>query len=196
VSFLAEELRDHPVFVNTMTSVILLAGACVGAQTELNVPQMPSPNIPALDALDSVILAFFTVEVFVKVVAEGRYPLHYFADAWNCFDFFIVFACYVFMAPALQSMASMVAMLRLFRLLRVLKLVKAFPELRIIIEALIAGVSSITFVIIILFIFYYIYAIIGMMLFKANDPSAFGNLQQALITLFREATFDAWYDHM
>ncbi len=88
----------------------------------------------------------------------------------------------------------MVAMLRLLRLLRVLKLVKALPELRIIIEALISGFSSITFVCVILFIVYYLYANIGMMIFARNDPAHFGNLQDAMTTLFRLATFDAWSD--
>jgi voltage-gated sodium channel len=130
----------------------------------------------------------------VKLVAEGRRPLHYFADNWNKFDFFIVAACYVFFAPALAGMRSMVSMLRLLRLLRVLKLVKALPQLRIIIEALISGFGSISFVTVILFIFFYLYANIGMMFFLRNDPAHWCNLQTALTTLFRLATLDGYSD--
>ncbi len=51
-----------------------------------------------------------------------------------------------------------------------------------------------TFVTIILFVFFYIYSIIGMLLFRLNDPEHFGSLQMALITLFRIACFDGWSD--
>ena len=61
----------------------------------------------------------------------------------------------------MPDLSSLLSMLRLLRLMRVLKLVKAFPELRIIIEALIAGFGSISFVTVILFIFFYLYANIG-----------------------------------
>ena len=63
-----------------------------------------------------------------------------------------------------------------------------------IIEAIISGGSSISFVTIILFIFYYLYANIGMIMFAENDPMDFGTLQNALMTLFRLATFDGWSD--
>jgi len=132
----------------------------------------------------------------VKVVAEGLTPLRFFHDAWNCFDFGIVFACYVFMLPFMPNLSSLLGMLRLLRLLRVLKLVKALPELRIIIEALISGLGSISFVTIIVFMFFYLYANIGLIMFSENDPMHFGNLQLALQSLFRAATMDDWTDIM
>ena len=185
-------------FVNLVTVTILAAGVVVGFQTEIAKPgEVPDPGMTAvLDVCDTVILAIFTVDVVVKVIAEGHRPLHYFADSWNCFDFFIVAACFIFMLPFLPDVGSLLAMLRLLRLLRVLKLVKALPQLRIIIEALIAGFSSIFFVTIILFIFFYLYANIGMILFGRNDPMHFGNLQLSLLTLFRSATLDDWSDVM
>ena len=132
----------------------------------------------------------------VKVLAEGFKPLRFFNDSWNCFDFGIVFACFIFMLPFMPNVSSLLGMLRLLRLLRVLKLVKALPELRIIIEALISGLGSITFVTIILFMFFYLYANIGLILFSVNDPMHFGNLQLALQSLFRAGTMDDWTDIM
>jgi voltage-gated sodium channel len=132
--------------------------------------------------------------VVVKLLTMRQEPLKYFVDPWNKFDFFIVAVCWIFNVPALQSQRSLVSMLRLLRLLRVLKLVNALPQLRIIIEALISGFSSITFVVIILFVFFYIYANIGMIFFAQNDPTHFGNLQMALITMFRLSTLDGWSD--
>ena len=191
----AHWLSAQPWFVNTITVTIVAAGITVGIQTELAVPG-ETVNTPALDLVDDIILAIFTIEVVVKLVAEGNRPWHYFTDAWNIFDFVIVFACFVFMLPFMPDVSSMLAMLRLLRLLRVLKLVRALPQLRIIIEALISGFGSISFVTIILFMFFYLFANVGMIAFAENDPMHFGNLQTALLSLFRAATMDDWTDIM
>jgi len=171
----------------------------VGVQTEIANPASDNSKHEAddlLNALDSIILFIFTIEVVVKMVAEGHRPLHFFADPWNFFDFVIVAACFVFMLPFMPDAGGLVAMLRLLRLLRVLKLVKALPQLRVIIEALISGFGSISFVTIILFMFFYLFSIMGMLLFRENDPMHFGNLHIALVSLFRGATLDDWSDRM
>ncbi len=69
-----------------------------------------------------------------------------------------------------------------------------FPELRVIVGALISGLPSYSFVMLIVFIFFYIGAIIGVLLFSSNDYARFGTIQMALLTLWRQATFDSWSD--
>ena len=59
-----------------------------------------------------------------------------------------------------------------------------------------SGFSSIFFVAIILFMFFYLYANIGMILFGVGDPMHFGDLQTAMITLFRACTLDDWQSVM
>jgi voltage-gated sodium channel len=189
----AENLRDDVHFTTIMTLSIIMAGILVGVETQMAVPTKVQNNV-GIDAANNFVLAMFTIEIVVKLVAMGPRPLSYFKEGWNCFDFFIVFACYLFMSPALPNLGSIIAMLRLLRLLRVLKLAKQLPQLRVIIEALISGFGSITFVFIILFIWFYIFAIIGVMLFSKNDPGHMGNLHLTLLSLFRAATYDAWSD--
>ena len=113
---------------------------------------------------------------------------------WRRFDFFIVFACYFFLLPFMAANHSLVSMLRLLRLLRVLKLVRALPQLRIIIEALMAGFGSIFFVVVIQFMVFYVFANVGMLLFSTNDPARWSNLQNSLTTLFRMSCYDNWSD--
>ncbi len=48
------------------------------------------------------------------------------SDAWNVFDFFVVFMCYMPFA------GGSVAVLRLLRLLRVLKLLKRIKQLQVV----------------------------------------------------------------
>jgi len=205
LAIVMDHIANHPIFVNLITVTILAAGIVVGFQTELAKPgsnqarmydDVDMPTVDALAMCDNVILVIFTIDVVVKVIAEGHRPLHYFADSWNCFDFFIVATAFIFMLPFLPNLSSLLAMLRLLRLLRVLKLVKALPQLRIIIEALISGFGSIFFVAVILFLFFYLYANIGMMMFSESDPMHFGDLQTAMLTLFRSCTLDDWTDVM
>jgi voltage-gated sodium channel len=184
----------HPIYNAMITLAILLAALLVGVQTEMATPGSGSHQDPAVAGLNAFVLAIYTLDVALKLVAEGLKPWCYFADAWNRFDFAIVAACFVFMAPALAASQSIIAMLRILRLLRVLKLVRILPQLRIIVEALINSVGSIFFVTIILFIVFYVYANVGMVLFAQNDAEHFGNLQFALMTMVRIATQDNWTD--
>lgn len=191
-------LSINGTFNSFVTFVICCAGILVGIGTEI-----PSEENKLMADLDMIILVIFTVECTVKIIGEGMKPLHYFHDAWNKFDFFIVAATWI---PLLLKLnfGSIVSMLRLLRLLRVLKLVKALPQLRIIIEALISGLGSIGFVTIILFMFFYLFGIGGMLFFgpnhatgeQGNDPYHWKDLHTALITLFRAATLDDWTDLM
>lgn len=196
---LAVRVEDHisqPWFSNMITIAIIAAGILVGIETEVAIPGSNSSH-PTLEALDNIILGIFTIDVVAKIISQGLTPWRYFIDPWNKFDFFIVFACYFFIVPILKiGVGSLIKMLRLLRLLRVLKLVKALPQLRIIIEALLSGFTSILFVALIIFMFFYLYANIGVILFRGNDPTNFGRLQFALITLFRIATLDNWSDVM
>ncbi|CAM9663299.1 unnamed protein product [Chrysoparadoxa australica] len=173
-----------------MTLVIIWAGALVGFSTE---PKFESSV--AMAVMDAIVLVIFTLDVILKIVAEGRQPGRYFHDAWNRFDFFIVFFSILPLLIGLE-IGSIVSMLRLLRLLRVLKLVKSLPRLRVIVEALISGVSSIAFITLMLVLFFFVFSIVGMILFELNDPWHFGRLNISMLTLFRAATIDDWTDLM
>jgi Ca2+-binding EF-hand superfamily protein len=81
-------------------------------------------------------------------------------------------------------------------LLRVLKLLKAFPELQVIVSALISGMGSIGYIGVILVLVFYVFGILGMILFQENDPWHFGTLWDAMFSLFRAATLEDWTDIM
>jgi voltage-gated sodium channel len=180
---LCKVITEHPIFVNFVTAVIVMAGVVVGLQTDEDIVH---DHQETLDTLDLFILIVFTVEVVLKLIAEESEPWNYFHSKWNVFDFIIVVGSF------LPGGGSMLTMLRLLRLLRVLKLVKSLPQLAIIVNALIMGVSSIGFIGLILFLCFYMFAILGMIMFKENDPFHFGTLHMAMISLMQCATFDDW----
>jgi voltage-gated sodium channel len=173
----------HPVFSHMMTVVICIAGLNVGAQTDLRLQRIPA-MMTFLSILDSIILAFFTLEVALKLFGEKTRPLKYFKSNWNKFDFAIVVGSYI------PGVGTGITILRLLRLLRILKLVKRLPQLAVIINALINGLASIGYIGVILLLVFYVFAITGIILFKQNDPWHFESLHLAMISLFRTATLD------
>ncbi len=176
-------IADHYVFQHTMTCVIILAGLNVGAQSDLRLMRIDK-IVEVLDIIDILISVFFAAEVVLKIIAEKWSPMRYFEDSWNKFDFLIVVGSFV------PGVGSVVTVLRLLRLLRILKLVRRLPGLYVVIQALINGLASIGYVGVILFLVFYFFSIIGIILFKDNDPWHFGLLHLALISLFRIATLD------
>jgi voltage-gated sodium channel len=193
---LCKDISESETYGHVITISIFLAAVIVGVETEMDYPGSGSSVPFAIVILNQVVLGIYTLDVAIKVVAESFRPWRYLYDGWNRFDFGIVVLCYVFMLPALENGRSMIAMIRLLRLFRILKLVRSFPQLRVIVNALINSVTSIFYVSIILFVVYYIYAVIGIALFGRNDPEHFSSVQAALISMFRVATMDTWTDIM
>lgn len=169
-----------------MTAVILSVGLLVGIQTDPDITSAPGAEL-TFNILDWVINIVFTFEFLFKIVALEK---DYFNSSWNNFDLVVLLSSYF------SGGGSLVTMLRLLRLLRVLKLVKRFPQLAIIVDALLMGLSSIGFIGLILVLVYYIFAIIGIYFFRENDPWHFGNLGRAMLTLFRVSTMEDWTDVM
>lgn len=180
-------LAMAPWFQNGITGIILLAGVLVGIETY---PSLALAWRGPLHVADELILAIFSLEVLIKMGAEGRRPWRYFLDPWNVFDFLIVAACF------LPFAGSAVTVLRLLRLLRVLKLVKALPKLQVLVNALLKSVPSMGYVTLLLGMLFYIYAVAGVFLFRENDPLHFLNLETALLSLFRVVTLEDWTDVM
>ena len=163
-------------------AVVATGGACTPAGSD-------DCDGGALAAVDWGILVIFTCEALLKIVAEHSRPWRYFFSAWNVFDFFIVAMCYV---PG----AGFAAVLRLLRLLRVLKLVKQLPQLQMIVGGLLNGLTSIGYISLLLALVFYLYGVLGIILFRENDPWHFSTLDIAMLSLFRCATMEDWTDVM
>jgi len=174
--------------------VICIAGALVGVQNY----DLDPETISTLAVIDNIILTIFCIECIMKMMAEGLEPWRYFTGpewAWNNFDFIIVFLCLP-TGILSEDDSSSVALLRLFRLARVAKLIKKIPQLQMIVMGLVGGFKSISYILGLLILVFYLYAILGMFLYKENDPLHFGHVPIAMITLFRMSTLEDWTDVM
>ena len=193
---LSKKIAEATWFQTFIILVILAAGVIVGIQTYEISGTLKESLKPTLDMLDLIILGIFTIEVVVKVLAEGKKPWNYFTDGWNIFDFSIVAVALYALMPGVEINASFIAVLRLARIFRVFKLVTAIPKLQILVGALIKSIPSMGYVGILLSILFYIYATMSVFFFGENDPLHFGTLEKAMLSLFRIVTLEDWTDIM
>lgn len=180
-------LVDSKAFQHTVLGVITAAAVLVGLETSR---EMVARYGVWLHRLDQLVLLFFVVEALLKMARHGRRWYRYFGDRWNVFDFLIVVAC---LLPAGGQYA---AVLRLARVLRALRLVTAVPKLQLLVNSLLKSVTSLGYVGLLLAVLFYVYAVLGVYLFRGNDPVHFQDLATALLTLFRVVTLEDWTDVM
>jgi len=188
---ICSKISKTNLFDNFIIGIILFAGLLVGVQTY---KEFANRHIEILTFLDSLVLAIFTLEAVIKILAEGKRPINYFRNAWNVFDFLIVTVC--LMEPLLPLDAEFLPVLRLARILRVLRLVTVVPKLQLIVGTLLKSIPSMFYVCILLFLLFYMYGAMGVFLYGDNDPIHFRNLQTALLSLFRVTTLEDWTDVM
>jgi voltage-gated sodium channel len=82
-------------------------------------------------------------------------------------------------------MKGSIAALRLLRLARLIKLVNKIRNLRMLLQGLIAGLGQMGYISVLMFLIFYLFAVMGVLLFRNNDPFHWENLGQAMCTLFR-----------
>lgn len=182
-----QSLVASPFFNRFIIAVIVFAGLLVGIET--HAPTYEKYH-SLLKTLDWIVLLIFIAEIAIKMIALAPRPQDFFKDPWNVFDFIIVAVCLI---PASGGFGPV---LRLFRLLRVLRLLSAVPKLQLLVNALLKSLPSMLYVTILLLLLFYIYAVAGVMFFGKNDPVHFGNLFDALLSLFRVVTLEDWTDVM
>jgi len=182
------QIREAGWFRWGIVGVIILAGVVIGLETS---PALMASFGGLLHALDKAILAIFILEIVVKILAEGRHPWRFFKDPWNIFDFLIVA---VLLIPVGDT--HFAAVLRLARIFRVLRLVTAIPRLKFLVDVLLRSIPSMGYVGLLLVLIFYIYAVLGVFLFRTNDPAHFGDLPTAFLSLFRIVTLEDWTDIM
>jgi voltage-gated sodium channel len=142
------------------------------------------------DVLYDVILGIYVVELLIRFTATGWNVRAYVADRWNVFDFIVVSASFV---PGLRATAML---LRLVRLARIVRIVRFLPDLRLIIGAIgrsIPGVASLAAATGLLV---FIYGMLGWVLFANHDPAHYGNVGQAMLTMFVMLTLENFPDNV
>lgn len=134
--------------------------------------------------LNEIFFGYYVVELIIRLTAFGKRPLDFFKSGWNDFDFVIVVVGFV---PGLRENATLI---RMVRLLRVTRLFRLLPDLRVLVHAVgksIPGLSSLALASVMLV---YVYAMIGWVIFAEGDPKQFGNIGEAMLTMFQVLTLE------
>lgn len=181
----ARRVADDRRFNGFIVSVILINAVLVGLETSEEVVVRFGS---ALEIVNAIVVGIFVVEIAIRLVAYWPRPLAFFRDGWNVFDFVVVGLS---LLPAAGSFATVA---RLARLLRVVRLVSVVPELRLIVGTMLRSFGSMLAIVLLLGLVLYVYAVLGYHLFGSVDPERWGNLGNAVRTLFEALTLEGWLE--
>jgi len=188
VSEFSRYIIGKKAFKGFILFLILFSAILIGMETY---PGFAARYSNLLHLLDQIIIFCFVVEISLKILAEGKKPWNFFKDPWNVFDFVIVAVC---LLPL--SDTHYVAVFRVLRVMRILRMITFLPRLRLIVGALLKSIPSMGYVILLIAILFFVYAVLGVFVFGPSDPTHFGDLHHAMVTLFQVFTLEGWTDIM
>lgn len=180
---LCARIASDKRFETLTFGVILLNAVVLGLETYDHVER---DRGELLGTLNDVFLAYFVVEIAIRVTAHGGAPWRFFRSGWNAFDFVVVGAAFV---PGVRENATV---LRLVRLLRVFRLISVLPELRILVVGLVRSLAPLASVGFLFLILMYVYGMVGWLAFHDDDPENWSSIGQAMLTLFAMLTLEEW----
>ncbi len=181
-----ERLRANKAFELLVILIIVFSALVIGVKTY---PLSPTA-FKIIAILDWAITIFFLTEISVRFLGEPN-KRQFFKSGWNVFDTLIVA---VSLIPIEDSEMALVG--RLVRIFRVLRMVSIVPELRRLLNSLLAALPQLGYVALMMFIIFYIYAAVGSTFFSTINPELWGDITISMLTLFRVMTFEDWTDVM
>jgi voltage-gated sodium channel len=143
-----------------------------------------------LTIISEVCVGIFVIELLIRITAYGSRPQDFFRDGWNVFDFIVITAAFV---PGVRESTTL---LRLARLLRVVRIVTVLPEFRIIVRGMVRSLPPLGSLALLGVLLMYVYGMVGWILFHDGDPENWGNLGDAMLTLFVIMTLEDWPQYL
>jgi voltage-gated sodium channel len=180
---ICKRIAANALFHDAIIGVIIVNAVILGLETS---PRIMQSAGSWLLALNWIIQAIFVFEIALRILAHWPRPAAFFRGGWNVFDFVVVA---VALLPASGGFATIG---RLLRLLRVTRLVSVFPQLRLIINTMLLSIPSMGHVVLLLSLLLYVYGIAGVYMFREADPTHWGTLGAALLSLFQVVTLEGW----
>jgi voltage-gated sodium channel len=167
--------------------VILANAVVLGLETYDGIEQEAGD---ALSTLNDIFLGIFVVEIAIRIAAHGSRPKDYFKSGWNVFDFVVIGGAFL---PGLREDATA---LRVLRLLRIVRVVSIFPDLRFLIRGMVRSLPPIASMAMLTSLLIYIYGILGWIFFADTDPEHWGDIGEAMLSLFVVLTLESWPEIM
>lgn len=178
-------LANNHSFQNAVLGLILLNAIVIGMETSRSLMAEWSGFFHALNVVFQIL---FVAEIVIRLAAYTPKYRDFFKSGWNNFDFAVVALSLV---PAIGPLTTVA---RIARLLRVTRLITFSPELRLIIATMLRSIPSIGHIAFLMGLLIYVYAVLGVHLFGDIDPSKWGHLGRASLTLFEVITLEGWVE--
>lgn len=173
------EFVERDVVRHTILAIIVFNAISLGLSTsEFVMSKFGSVFI----VLDRIVLTIFVIELLLKLFA---YRINFFRNAWNVFDLLIVS---LGLLPQTEGLSA----LRGLRVIRALRLLSAMPQMRAVVQALLAAVPGMGAVIIMISIVFYVFGVMATMMYGSTFNVWFGTLGRSLYTLFQIMTLESW----
>ncbi|KNC50163.1 voltage-dependent T-type calcium channel subunit alpha-1I [Thecamonas trahens ATCC 50062] len=164
----AIRIVDAQWFTYLVLAVIVVNTGFISASTPSDDPSSTKTRV--LDVAELTFMAFFTLEMMLKILAFGAFAHHhaYLRSGWNVFDFTIVCLGYLsLMALPILAGSNVTALrtLRVFRPLRTLRTIRWFRGPRTLVRSVIVSLPGLFDATVLLLFFIAIYGIMGVQLF-------------------------------
>ena len=184
---LCRKLVDSPRFDLAILSVILFNALVLGAETD---PTLKADYGDTLVLLNDICFAIFVVELLIRMTATWPRPRDFFRSGWNIFDFIIIVSVFI---PGVRENATL---LRMLRLLRITRAVRLLPDVRILLAAIIRSAPGVASLAALTVLMIYLYGMVGWVIFHEADPENFGNIGEAMLTMFMLLTLENLPDYV
>ena len=182
-----QRLVDSAAFNTTIIVVIVANAVVLGLQTY---PRVVDDYGDALDLLNGLCLAVFVVELALRILSYGRQPLNFFKSGWNVFDFVVISAAFV---PGIRESSTL---LRLARLARVVRIVRLLPDVRVLLIGVFHSLPPLVSMTLLTTVILYVYGMVGWLLFGDEIPEDWGDIGQAMLTMFILLTLENFPTYM
>lgn len=184
-------LVTHDRFARFITGCIVLNTATMAIEYHGMDPDI----LNTLDLCNMVLTLVFFLEMVLKIAGLGI--VEYFGDRFNWFDAFIAIVGVIELASSSSSM-SVLRAFRLMRVLRSLKILRSYKRMRVLMEKIGAGLSSVIDFLLVLALFLFIFSVLGMQLFGGSSAfhgsrKNFDNLWDSFLVIFEMLTASDWY---
>jgi voltage-gated sodium channel len=178
---------DSPAFTTVVVTTIAVNAVVLGLQTYDGVVDRWGG---LLDLLNAACLAVFVVELLIRLASYWPRPWAFFRNGWNVFDFVVVAAAFV---PGIRQNSTL---LRLARLLRIVRIVRVLPDLRLLLLGVWRSIPPLASIAAVTAMILFVYGMVGWILFGDELPGEWGNVGQAMLTLFVMLTLENWPGYM
>ena len=180
-------LVDSSAFIGAVVIVILANALVLGLQTY---PGIERRYGDTLHLLNGIFLAFFVVEILLRIAAYLPRPWRFFLEGWNVFDFVAVGLAF---APGLRENATV---LRLARLARIVRVVHLLPDVRMLLAGVARSLPPLGSMAVLTTLILFVYGMLGWQLFGEEQPQHWGTIGHAMLTLFVMLTLESFPQYM